>query len=256
MIIDNLLANLVDGEIRDVVIGINWTAVVVDTGTDIRCGLASTIFNSLSHTHGKIPRVPLAGDFAGKSAKEIAQYAVNGDGVSMSIGMAAINALLDRDPSQWNERNAAEVLERVGEGKRVAMIGHFPFVPELRHKVGDLVVLDQNPKDGDLPAEAAPDVLPTADVVAITGMTLLNRSYDHLINLVKDNAFVLVMGPTTPLSPIMFDEGASMIAGAIVEDIPGVLRVVSQGGNFRQVHRAGTKLVTIDNPALKFDLRK
>jgi len=33
-------------------------------------------------------------------------------------------------------------------------------------------------------------------------------------------------------------------AGAIVEDIPAVLAAVGQGANFRQVHKAGVRLIT------------
>jgi hypothetical protein len=36
-----------------------------------------------------------------------------------------------------------------------------------------------------------------------------------------------------------------VISGAVVTDIQPVLRLVSQGGNFRQVHRGGVRLVNL-----------
>jgi uncharacterized protein (DUF4213/DUF364 family) len=58
---------------------------------------------------------------------------------------------------------------------------------------------------------------------------------------------VLVLGPSTPLSPVLFDHGAHLLSGSVVEDIESVLRAVAQGANFRQVHRQGVRLVTMKN---------
>jgi hypothetical protein len=43
----------------------------------------------------------------------------------------------------------------------------------------------------------------------------------------------------------MFDTDLDLLSGAVVEDIDAVLAAVSQGAGFRQVHRAGVKLVTL-----------
>jgi hypothetical protein len=130
------------------------------------------------------------------------------------------------------------------------MVGHFPFVPRLRSRVGELRVLDQQPQAGDLPAEAANDVLPEAQVVVITGMTIVNHTLEGLLKLCSPEAFVIVMGPSTPLSPLLFDFGVSIISGSVVTEIEPVLRTISQAGDFRQVHRAGVRLVNMFNPKL------
>jgi uncharacterized protein (DUF4213/DUF364 family) len=84
------------------------------------------------------------------------------------------------------------------------------------------------------------------DVVAITGMTLLNQTLEGLLKLCSPKAYVILLGPSTPLSPVLFNYGVDIISGSIVEKIDPVLQVISQGGNFRQVHRAGVKLVNIE----------
>jgi len=106
-------------------------------------------------------------------------------------------------------------------------------------------VLEQRPSGQDLPADAAYDVIPRADVVAITGTTLINHTFEGLMALCRPRALVLVLGPSTPLSPILFDHGVHILSGSVVEDVDSVLRAVSQGANFRQVHRQGVRLVTI-----------
>ena len=56
------------------------------------------------------------------------------------------------------------------------------------------------------------------------------------------------MGPSTLLRPVLFDYGIDLLCGSIVSDIEPVVRTVQQGGNFRQVHRAGVRLVTTARP--------
>jgi uncharacterized protein (DUF4213/DUF364 family) len=139
------------------------------------------------------------------------------------------------------------VIARHGAGKRVALVGHFPFIPRLREHVGKLWVLELQPRGEDLSADAAEEVIPQADVLAITGTTLINRTFEGLMALRRSDALVLVLGPSTPLSPVLFDHGAHLLSGSVVEDIESVLRTVSQGANFRQIHRQGVRLVTMKN---------
>jgi uncharacterized protein (DUF4213/DUF364 family) len=80
-------------------------------------------------------------------------------------------------------------------------------------------------------------------VVAISGSTLLNRTFDELISLCPPGAYVLVLGGSTPLSPLFFEDGVDAVAGAYVVDVHAVLNAVSQGANFRQI--PGKRLLTL-----------
>jgi uncharacterized protein (DUF4213/DUF364 family) len=53
----------------------------------------------------------------------------------------------------------------------------------------------------------------------------------------------MVLGPSTPLSPILFDHGITIISGTRVIDEAAVLRTVGQGASFQQVE--GKKLLTL-----------
>ncbi|MFN2149618.1 MAG: Rossmann-like domain-containing protein, partial [Anaerolineales bacterium] len=111
-----------------------------------------------------------------------------------------------------------------------------------------LSVLSSNPRPGDLPASAAPQVIPSADLVAITGMTLINHTLESLLELCSRQALVMILGPSTPLSPVLFDHGVDLLSGSLVTDRNAVMQVAGQGGNFRQIHRAGVRLVTVERP--------
>ncbi len=243
-LINNLLADLPNGKIEDIRMGAFWTAVVVNVSGRRQCGLASTLRQE-GHHHSGGNAMRNSGALLNYSARQLAELAASARVMERSVGLAALNALLPRLEDRWQDINAADIIAQRGTGKQVAIVGHFPFIPRLRKQVGNLQVLEQRPQGDDLPAEAAQSVIPQADVVAITGNTLLNGTFKDLLALCAPGALVMVLGPSTPVSPVLFDYGVHLVSGTIVENIEGVLRAVSQGGNFRQVKQQGTRLVTI-----------
>jgi uncharacterized protein (DUF4213/DUF364 family) len=236
-ILKDLIASLPDDvAVRSVLAGAHWTAVC-----SRYCGLASTVTGDRPHDRNRVRDV---GRLHLKSARELAEYALSDDPLESSLGVAAINSLLDVDESHAVEVNAAEVLAEQGRGKNVALVGHFPFVPKLREKLGRLWVIEQRPCAGDYPAEAAAELIPQADVVALTGSALINHTLDGLLALCRRGAVVMILGPSTPLSPVLFSHGATIISGARVIDEAAVLRTVGQGATFQQVAEAGVRLLT------------
>jgi uncharacterized protein (DUF4213/DUF364 family) len=127
----------------------------------------------------------------------------------------------------------------------VAIVGSFPFVPRLRDKVGELWVLERHPSEGELLSDEASRVLPEADVVAITGTALINHTLDGLLALCREDSAVMVLGPSTPLSPVLFDYGVDVVSGTQVVDVDLVLKLISQGATFRQVKGPGVRLLTM-----------
>lgn len=242
---EKLLETLPDTPVQRVLIGTHWTAVVVEREGRLCCGLAASMHPENDHHHGGGPDVPDAGRLHLKSGHELAGLVRSDSPPEVSVGMATINALLPRDSAAWTDLNAEAVIAEHGTGKHVAIVGHFPFVKRLRPRVGKLSVLELRPRGDDLPADAAPDVIPQADIVALTSTTLLNRTFDGLMALCRPDARVLLLGPTTPLSPVVYDYGVDMLSGAVVENVEAVLHTIGQGGNFRQVHKAGVRLVTM-----------
>jgi uncharacterized protein (DUF4213/DUF364 family) len=238
MIIDDLLSSLKDdAPVQEVRICVFWTAVV-----SRRCGLASTQREE-PHAHSPVLG---SGTLTDKSALELATFIRSNNPLEATVGMAAINSVLEIDEARCVEANASQVLLERGEDKKVAVVGHFPFIDELRGAAETLWVLEQRPAEGDLPAEMAAEILPQADVAAITGVTFLNHTFEPLLRLCRPDAFVLVLGPSAPLWPALFDYGVDAMSGTKVVDTENVLRYISQGASFRQVKRGkGVKLLTM-----------
>lgn len=130
--------------------------------------------------------------------------------------------------------NASEVLKQKGAGKNIALEGHFPFIPRLRDVAQNLWVIEQNPAEDEYPALSADEFIPQADVIALTGSAIINHTLDDLLSLCDPDALVVILGPSTPLSPILFDRGANIIAGSQVIDENAVLNCISQGATFQQ----------------------
>jgi uncharacterized protein (DUF4213/DUF364 family) len=236
-----LAAAQTDGRVSDVRVGTHWTIVVLETPTGPRAGLASTqIVHDLEHGQ---PAVREAGCLIGKWGYELAAWVRAPSFTERSIGFAALNALLRVETSRCLAVNAESLILERGEGKHVAIVGHFPFVPRVREIAAICSVLELNPGPGDLPASAAPEVLPQADIVAITGMSLVNGTFEELASLCRPDAFVLLLGATAPLSPLLFDYGIDAIAGTVIEDIALASVAVSQGASFRQI--GGKRLLTM-----------
>jgi hypothetical protein len=240
--IDKLLESLGDdAPVRTLLVGAFWTAVVLDTDPP-RCGLASTL-----HAEGGGPWPPLvpAGTLPLDSARSLAEMLRSERILEASIGMAAFNALLQPDEAGMTEANAEEEILARGTGRRVAIVGHFPFVDRVREAAADCWVLERDPAPGDLPASEAAEVLPRADVIALTGTSLLNHTFDDLLGLCRPESFVLLLGPSTPLSPLLLQAGVDALSGTIVDDAERVLRSVGQGATFRQIKRnGGLRLLT------------
>ncbi|MGC9469453.1 MAG: Rossmann-like domain-containing protein [Anaerolineae bacterium] len=225
-------------------IGAHWTCVAFELEGQIRGGLASTLSGGdHDYHHGGRPLIGDAGRLLNKSARELTAMADSDSLLEASVGMAAINALLPVDATACVEVNAADVIAEKGLGRKVAVVGHFPFVPGLRDLAETLWVLELNPRPGDLAADHAPEVLPQADVVALTGTSLLNKTFDDLIELCRPDAYVVVLGATTPLSPVLFDMGIDAVSGTVVVDTERAMLAVSQGATFRQI--GGKRLLTM-----------
>jgi hypothetical protein len=238
--IEVLLKSLqADAPVLQVLVGVFWTAVVL--GTDpLCCGLASTL-RPVTHPGG--PPVPHAGRLLEHSGRGLAGLLRSSSTLEASIGMAAFNALLEVDEEASIEVNAEEVILARGTGQRVAIVGHFPFTERVRRAAAECWVVELHPRPGDLPAERAAEVLPQADVVALTGTSLINHTFDDLIGLCRSDAFVILLGGSTPLTPVLFDCRVDAVAGTRVVDVPAALRTVGQGATFPQIR--GKRLLTL-----------
>lgn len=223
-----------DHPVKEVLTGAYWTSVV-----SRGCGLAST-FRDEGHPHKKGVRE--IGRLTEKTALQLAQYALSDYPMEASIGMAAVNSLIEIDERACVEKNAAEILLEKGEGKDMAVVGHFPFIPRLRERARNLWVFEQRPGEGDLRPEDVSRIFPRCEVIGITGTSFINHTLEELLRRCQGK-FVLLIGPTTPMTPLLFDYGIHGLSGTMVVNPREAFRFISQGATYQEIR--GVRRVTM-----------
>ncbi|MGC8658703.1 MAG: Rossmann-like domain-containing protein [Desulfomonilaceae bacterium] len=240
-ILDALIDSLTgkDLPVKKVCCGAFWT--MVTTGNS---GLASTYREQDLKGSDDHCMVPDSGRLTEKSAGDLVKYARSNDTVSASIGMATINSLIEVDQNRCRDAGAYEVLAEKGRGLDVAVVGHFPFIPKLRDIARNVWVIEKQARSGDFDESEAKNILPKADVVSLTGTAFINHTIEDLLGLCKDS-YVVLTGPTSPLSPVLFDFGIHAICGTKVVNVENVERFVMQAAIFKQIKGNGVRLLTM-----------
>jgi uncharacterized protein (DUF4213/DUF364 family) len=218
-------------ELIDLRVGPFWAVVRTSLGT----GMASTL-SSEAHLHGSRP-VADAGSLHRRTPLELATLLRSDSPPEASIGMAAVNAIVGPTTAGFREEKAVAILRERGAGRKLAMIGRFPFADELRNDCDELWVFERgrNRRQGDFGDEAFDEMLPQADVVAVTATTVLNGTLARVLAGLRPEAFVMLLGPSTPLTPALFRFGFDVLCGTIVDDPETVLRAVEQGAVTSQI---------------------
>ncbi|PWB78553.1 MAG: hypothetical protein C3F15_01210 [Holophagae bacterium] len=214
----------------DVRVGPYWTVV----RSSVRAGLASTMAHADEHAGApirqpgslhRLPPVALADLLRSTSPPEAA------------IGLAAVNALLDPVAAGAVDGNARELLCQRAQGRLLAVVGHFPFTELLRSACRELWVFERagRLRPGDLEESSMDELLPHAEVVAVTGSAVLNHTVEAILSRMRPDAFKVMLGPSTPLASCLLERGFDVLCGTVVEDAEAVVRAVSEGAVTDQI---------------------
>lgn len=206
----------ISGDAEQVVVGLNWTLVAGRGGA----GMAQTPARGTAGCRS----LPRPGSYSGQPLAALAALWQSENVFEHAIAVAAINARWNRFDLEGSPRNGLDMIEN--KGPRTVVIGRFPGVAE-RHP--GIAVVEREPRPGEYPEEALDTLLPAAEFVAVTASTIVNGSLPRILTLCK-GAFVLMIGPSTPLSPALFDLGIAALSGFVAADIGSLARAVSEGG--------------------------
>jgi uncharacterized protein (DUF4213/DUF364 family) len=238
---------LIDGipstaHVLQCICGIHWTAVRSEAGI----GLA------MSPQEGE-RRSDKAGAIAGRRVNDVAEWSKSWNALEAAVGVAAINSWYNA-PSTLesaigpidaltSENSVFAEIGPIIAGKKVTVIGHFPDLDQIA-PVCSLSILERNPCPGDFPDPACEFILPKQDFVFMTGVTLINKTFPRLLEL-SQNAQVVLVGPSVPLTPLFFDHGVTKLAGTIVCDGELIFNHVMEGGD-RSIFNCGAKRIRLD----------
>lgn len=230
-----------------VAIGLFFTGVKLSTGHAGACATPVKEIPDAVCCPSSAMAMPFPGKLRGRLAVDLLGEAVEQAGIRRTVGIATLNALAQ----MASERRKAEDFDivegldafeaaHVRPDETVVVVGAFvPFLRELRKIGARHWVLEKDPstlKPHEMPyfrqAERAPEVIPEADVLIITGTTLANDTLGELIALAKPSARIVVVGPTvTTIPDAFFERGCHILGGVRVTDPDIFLDILAEGGS-------------------------
>jgi uncharacterized protein (DUF4213/DUF364 family) len=233
-------------EIERAVLGLFYTGVKLSAGTAGTCATPREAIPGDVCCPVSARAVPFPGQLKRRPAAEIMQDALSADGLRRAVGIATLNGLAELC---WRRRPNADVELLPGADAfdmtefhvqdRVVVVGAFvPFLKELKRRRQPFLVLEQNPamlKPEEMPfyrpADMAREVVPEADVLLITGATLLNDTLEDLLGWARPEARITVVGPTVGMVPDAFlASGADILGSVRIKDPDAFLDLLAEGG--------------------------
>ncbi|MCX8094664.1 MAG: DUF364 domain-containing protein [Caldisericia bacterium] len=225
-IYDDLIFSVKDKfntKINKLCVGVRWTAVYSN-----RVGISMT-YNNNDHKSG----IEDAGNLEGKTVIELLNYLKTFDTLKISLGLATLNSLI-KIPEKYETINIFDYLINKGKDKKIVFIGHFEDIKKLEKIAKEIIIIERKPRENDYLDTFQEYLIPEGDIIAITGSTFINKSIKRILELAKGK-YVIVFGPTTPLSEVLFDYGVDMIGGVVSKNDLKLFNIISQGGSINNL---------------------
>lgn len=242
---DELISSIPsDITVDNITVGLSWTVVTAGN----YCGAAMTIVEQ-DHECS----IDILDGRRGQPLKYIASLAKSWNFTEASIGVAAINAYFNNRETwksyhsvgntAWKilgSENAFDGYGKAVSGKKVAVIGHFRQLEKYLTEASSVSILERRPRGDDFPDSACEYLLPEQDFVFITGSTMVNKTLPRLLELSR-KAHIVLVGPSAPLTPILFDHGVDELSGFLTGNKEGLIDAASISGH-KAFFRCGEKI--------------
>ncbi|PWR71161.1 Rossmann-like domain-containing protein [Methanospirillum stamsii] len=236
--------------LKRVVIGIFYTGVLLSDGSS---GICFTPIKAIPESvccPSSARAMPRAGKLRGMKVTDIFQYLTQPAPIKRAIAIATLNALSDRIWRNNPDEGAGKY--RIEEGddifsivdlqsiKKAVVVGALiPVIKSFKEKqipyrIAELDI--RTLKEEELPffvsQEDLPGELASADMVIISGTTLLNDTLESILFTCSPAANIMLIGPTATMLPeSFFSRKVTVLAGNRVVAPDKVLDVLIEGGS-------------------------
>ena len=197
-----------------------------------------------------------AKNMEGAPLREVAECVKSWNFYEASIGLAAINAYYNNlevarkagvaigDSMHVEDRIYDPFIMSQNEirGKKVTVLGHFPFIETLFAPVCDMkIIAGELPMEGDYPPSAAEYLLPDSDFVYIGSGCFVEKTLPRYLELSKNAQKITIVGPSTTLAPVLFEYGADDLSGYVIKDSDRAMRMI-RGAETGKLFATGQKV--------------
>ncbi len=254
-IIDNLTADRVT-------IGIFFTGVKLSNGYGGICFTPMKEIPEAVCCPSSAKAMPSSGKLKGRKVSTILKDMSRGNLLKKAIGIATMNALSSAcweicPPEEYVIKRGVDAFDglELAEDAHVTVIGALvPVLKALKKRKKpfsilekDICTLKEDEQEFYVPPENADAAIRQADILVITGTTLINDTLEGILKNAKKNANVLVVGPTASMLPdAFFRRGVSSIGGIIVNKPDELLDVLAEGGSGYHFFGKSADRVVID----------
>jgi len=194
----------------------------------------------------------LAGELTRRSSSQLARLMKSGNSYLQSIGLAAVNAVLQGDLKERKDFQEGDFLEflEVRSEDKIAMIDY--YTTKISFFKGKQLTIFDNRYVGKredipvLPMSMLQERLPIADIVLFPPTQL--REIDSLRKFAsKTREFVLVHPTTPPLPEPFFKRGVTMLASMMILNPDSLTRYTMEGAGTTLFKKFCKKIVFKQN---------
>ncbi len=236
--------------IKDLIVGLTLIACELDNGA---VGISYVLREGLPHGCSRYPWIK---ELIGAPALQAMDLAIQGtDNIQRGIANSVLNAASQQLVYPNQDSKGVFGLDLMPED-RVAMIGYIGgLAKQITATTDQLIIFDKGlSEDGEQPflspMDRQTDLIPTCNIVLISGTAIINNSIDGLLALSSRAKEVVIMGPSTPMFPDGYqDTPVTRLAGAYWQKghKAEIFRTVSLAGGHKAIDQFMVKkLVSID----------
>jgi uncharacterized protein (DUF4213/DUF364 family) len=220
-------------------LGLGYTAV---TTSDGGIGLSYTYFGDKKSCMVLNKHI----DYEAKSADQLLEKIKSDNTVERSMALALINAQNYNDALKLPEDDNNKIMFdqfKIGEGRRVAMVGYFPPLVRNFEEIGvSLEILDISRGFGQK-EEFYIKLKNWAQVLLLTSTSVLNSSTEEILAHAGNNLKSVMLGPSTPMVADAFEHlPVHMLAGTVPVDKEKTLKAIRHGMGTPVLHKHSRKV--------------
>lgn len=233
--------------IERAVLGLFFSGVKLSTGHGGLCYTPVKDIPEAVCCPSSAKAMPLSGTLAGKGLDEYFDYIFCDNILKKTLGIAALNATSayiweKTPPTDYAIEYGLDAFDQIDIPKfpKTVVVGALvPMLKKLIAADADFTILEMSTaplKPRELKyyahADTYADHIPGADLLVITGVTILNDTLPSLLKLRKAGAEIVVTGPTASMLPdSLFSRGVTITGGIIVTKPDELLDIIAEGGS-------------------------
>ena len=233
--------------VENTVMGIFFSGVKLSTGQGGMCFTPIKMIPEAVCCPSSAKLMPSPGKLKGRPADAYLDDIFSNSILKKTLGIATLNALsvycyengLLPDIRVRQDIDAFDVPDLSKYKKAVVVGALVPILKKLTKEGVDYTVLEKDVRTlkGDelkhfADAEEFPKVVPEADILFITGTTLINDTLEGLLECAKPGAEIVVAGPTVSMIAEPFRKrGVTILGGDYVHNADEALEILSEAGS-------------------------